>query len=93
MINLAVWKFSVLVNNDFIVPMPEGAKILTVQTQREIPQIWALVDPRAPMRDRRFRLAGTGHPIQVAEAGNLAYVGSFQVEQETLVFHLFEIVS
>ena len=70
------------------VSMPEGAQILTVQTQQESPQLWALVDPDAKMCIRKFRICGTGHNV---EETNLLYINSFQLRGGSLVFHLFEI--
>ena len=84
-----VWKYEVELIDIFSIEMPIGAEILCVQVQRNVPQIWALVYPRAPTRRRRFRLAGTDHPLK---EDNLYYIGSFQMAEETLIFHLFEIL-
>lgn len=54
--------------------------------------VWALVNPEEPTERRPFRLAGTGHPIDY-EADDLRFVGSFQLDGGTLIFHLFEIVT
>lgn len=67
--------------------MPEGAQVLTVQVQKDDPQLWALVDPDAPLRTRMFHTYGTGHQI---EADNLSYVGTYQIDSGTLVLHVFE---
>lgn len=44
------------------------------------------MDPQARARPVRFRLAGTGHPIAEAD---LRYVGTFQLADGALVFHVF----
>jgi hypothetical protein len=82
-----VWKFDVR-PGDFTVDMPRGAHVLTVQMQHERPMMWALVDPTEPVQKRRFVLVGTGHPVVNAEW--MRYVGTFQVREGQLVFHLFE---
>ena len=82
-----VWKFEFAAQDDTLIEMPEGAVVLTVAVQFGLPCLWALVDPEAPKVRRRFRLAGTGHPLG-PEVG--AYVGSFQLSRGHLVFHLFE---
>jgi hypothetical protein len=70
---------SLISNGDeFSIDLPTGARVLTVQSQRDSEAfIWAQVDPDAPMKPRRFRLAGTGHPI--ADPDHWAYIGSFQL--------------
>ncbi len=85
-----VWKYEVPLEDRFSISMPEGAEILCVQIQRDDPHIWAVVDPDAERMRRWFRLAGTDHPL--GDNLNLNYIGSFQMAEETLIFHLFEIV-
>lgn len=81
-----VWKFGFPVDDRFRVSMPAGARILSVQAQRECPCLWALVDSSAEPEVRTFRLAGTGHPVD----DGLTYLGSFQMAGGRLVWHLFE---
>ncbi|MBQ8969210.1 MAG: hypothetical protein IJ064_05720 [Bacteroidaceae bacterium] len=70
--------------------MPKGAKILTVQIQSGQPCIWAAVNPSSFENEtRRFRIAGTGHPVEDAIIEN--YIGTFQMCDGKLVFHVFEI--
>jgi hypothetical protein len=88
---LTVHKYELPFHDEFSTPLPMGAKILTFQAQRETPCIWALVDPAAPEIKRRFRLAGTGHPIGHEENG-LRYIGTAQFRGGSLVFHLFEVI-
>ena len=80
-----VWKFSL--EPDGIVEMPRDADVLTVQVQHEKPYIWAVVDPGGHKEYRQFICVGTGHPMK-RKPGR--YVGTFQLEGETLVFHIFE---
>jgi len=88
-----VWKFPLKIDDIVEVQMPVGAEILYVDAQG--PQhsdpgfcIWARVDPNAPMETRRFRLAGTGHPLEENVGKHL---GSFQMLGGQLVWHLFEL--
>ncbi len=83
-----VYKYPIIATDYFQLELPQDAQILTIQTQHSEPQLWALVDTDALMETRRFRLAGTGHPISDE---NLRYIGTFQLNGGTLVFHLFEI--
>jgi len=86
-----VFKYPVFLTDRFAVDMPEAATILDVQVQQGQAVMWALVDPDAPNSRRLFRLAGTGHPIDADERWCLAYIGTFQLAEGSLVFHLFEV--
>jgi hypothetical protein len=83
-----IWKFPLVVTNEFSLPLPRGAQFLSVQAQHGDPQTWWLVDPNAPRRARKFRIHGTGH--EVYQPGRLTFLGTFQLEGGALVFHLFE---
>ena len=50
------------------VQMPRGAKILTVGVQRDMPQVWALVDTTAPMVQRRLVAVPTGGGMPAGDA-------------------------
>jgi hypothetical protein len=71
--------------------MPEGAEILHVDAQRNIPCIWAKVDTDRPAQIRKFRLVGTGHPLDREVAASMFHHGSFFMEDGIFVFHLFEV--
>lgn len=91
-----VWKYPVPVQDDFALTMPQGATILSVQAQGSHavpgqggqPVLWALVDPDAPITQRQFRLAGTGHPVP-DDPGT--YVGTFQLYGGGFIGHLWEV--
>ena len=80
-----IWKFGLLTVNEQAIDMPAGAEVLCVQTQDDSPQLWALVDPKAPRIPRKFRIFGTGDP---SVSGT--YVGTYQLLGGKLVFHVFE---
>lgn len=83
-----VYKYSIPLTDHFSLSLPIDAQLLAVQTQYGMPQLWALVETDYPTEDRYFRLAGTGHTIEV-ECPD--YVGTFQIQDGALIFHLFEI--
>lgn len=85
----AIWKFYLPLGDRVEIQMPECARILTVQVQRGDPVIWALVDRDVPTSPRRFRIVGTGHPVDFM--GD--YIGTFQMPAGYLVFHVFEVTS
>lgn len=82
-----IWKY-VTCWDAFALMMPRGAKVLSVQVQNGVPCIWALVDPVEPVEMRRFLLVGTGHEIECTDG--LSFIGTFQMRDGELVFHLFE---
>ena len=88
----SIWKFelnpSISGNRTF--KMPKGSEVLTVQTQNNNPCIWALVNPANEIEDRHFELYGTGHDIHCDMTIHRAYIGTFQMYGDSLVFHLFE---
>jgi len=83
------YKYEVEIKDNFEIELPKDAKILTVQTQAEIPHIWAMVlaDPNQPTEKRFFKVIGTGHQIPNE---NLTYIGTFQLFGGGFVGHLFE---
>jgi hypothetical protein len=84
---ISIFKYPIPIQDTITLDMPAGAEVLTVQVQRGKPCIWAKVDTSRPMEDRVFYLRGTGQMFNGKEG---RHVGSFQMDGEYLVFHLFE---
>lgn len=85
-----VWKFDLKVTDFVVLQLPEGAKVLSVAERGEFGNrldVWALVDTDAPMRERRFRVVGTGDPFPDAAA--CRFVGTVKT-RIGLVWHVFE---
>lgn len=82
----SVWKYELRIDDEQVVDMPRGARILSAQSQYEIVAVWALVDPEAPREKRRFRIVGTGHAI-TDDVGD--FVGTVQQAGGQLVWHIF----
>ena len=71
--------------------MPKGARILSLHTQNGRPKIWAIVDPETELVDREIVTVGTGFVLdEMFERKNAKFVGTFLVENEMLVFHVFD---
>lgn len=85
-----IYKYQLEVKDNLTIELPIGAEILTVQSQRDKPCIWALVDNDAIKENRKFKIIGTGNPIE--NLSNSKYIGTFQLYGGSLVFHLFEIL-
>lgn len=84
-----VYKYPLEITDRVTISMPQGARVLTVQMQHSNPCLWVWVDPDAPLEERTFRIAGTGHAI--VERG-AAYIGTFQMRHGDVVFHVFEVL-
>ena len=86
-----IWKFDRPLSSldDVIhIEMPRGAKVLSVGNQNGKLAIWAEVDTDYSHRTetRRFRVAGTGHPLNET----CRFIGTVQFESGSLVFHIYE---
>ena len=85
---MRIWKWTLHIEDLQSREMPVGAKLLTVQVQDGMPQLWALVDEEAAIETRTFATYGTGNPMPDGDPG--AYVGTYQISGGALVFHVFE---
>ena len=82
-----IWKYPVDLANWFEREIPAGAQILSVHVQAGEPQMWAMVDLSNKPEKREFGLYGTGHTMP-DDPGK--FIGTFQLADGDLVFHLFE---
>lgn len=86
---MRIWKFTLAVIDDQSIVMPSDAKLLSVQVQFEMPQLWALVDEEGKRTAKRhFQTYGTGHPMPNNPG---IYIGTYQLKEGALVFHVFEV--
>ncbi len=85
-----IWKYEVPIKDSFFIQVPEGGKILSLQTQMGTPCLWILVDQSRRNEGRRFRYFGTGFAIENMMETDILYIGSVLIQDDSLVFHLFE---
>jgi hypothetical protein len=85
-----IWKYNI--EPETRIEVPRQAKILSIQTQRGNPVMWMEVDTNEPKEKRLFLAFGTGHKLP-DDMKHLHYVGSFQVENEMLVYHVYEVLA
>ncbi len=85
----AIWKYELPIGRSFELEIPQYGRILTLKTQRGKPTLWVLVNTENEKKTRKFELVGTGHPVS-QDAFNGKHIGTFLVEGDALVFHLFE---
>lgn len=88
---LRIFKYPFEVSDYFYIEMPQGASVLTVQTQHEKPCVWAIVDEnQLVLENHRFCVFGTGHLMNIDTVEH-HYVGTFQLLGGAFVGHLFEL--
>lgn len=83
----SIWKYSLRIDGEQTLDVPEGAEALTVQVQNGTPCLWMRIDPAAPMTLRKIITHGTGHPVPETTG---RYVGTYQIDGGDLVFHVFD---
>lgn len=72
--------------------LPVGAKFLCIQNQNETPQMWFIVDPKEQETEQRnFVTRPTGAMFYTNQSTD--YLGTFQLDNGRLVFHVFELLS
>lgn len=88
---LRIYKYQLETTGVQEIEMPQGAIILSLQTQNEVPCIWALVNPNTTVTKRTFMIFGTGHKIEMDK--NLQHVGTYQLNNGFFVGHCFEVIN
>lgn len=83
-----IFKYQIEVSGLQTIEMHTGSRILSIQTQQGMPCIWALVNPSRPKVGRRIGIYGTGHNVSESVT---EYIGTFQIEGGSLVFHAFDL--
>ena len=88
-----IFKYLIPVDaNEFELDLPLDAEVLTFQSQHEDFYIWAIVeDKEEKIVPRYFRLVGTRRPLITGKYKLKGYIGTAQIGNGGLVFHLFEI--
>jgi hypothetical protein len=81
-----IWKYSLEVKGVQKIEMPKGARLLSVAAQYGAPQLWAEIDPAAPMGEAEIITIGTGFFI---DPTGLDFVGSYQLHGGSFVGHVY----
>lgn len=80
-----VWKFTLAIEDEQHVPMPQDSQLLHVADQYGHLALWALVEPYEPSVKRRILIRGTGHAIY-----GHPHVGTVVTAGGSLVWHVFD---
>lgn len=87
-----IWKYPLTTETRCIIGMPEGAEILTIQVQNNVPCVWAEVDTEAELEERVFCFFATGEEIGFdGQEYDYLYVGTVQLYNGASVLHVFEL--
>jgi hypothetical protein len=85
---LTIWKYPLKAQDVQELVVPQGARFLSVQGQRDDICIWCLVDSLETATDAwRIHVVPTGRPCSRVEHTTL--LGTVQLEDGALVFHVF----
>lgn len=85
---LTIYKYPIETIAKQTIALPASARILTVQTQKNVPYLWAEVDPQENLRERTILIYGTGHPI--SQDIKQRYIGTYQEHAGNLIWHVYE---
>ena len=83
----SIWKFKLLWREVQPVLLPSGAKVLTVQFQRDDLCVWAEVDSEATPVQTFFLIVGTGNPMPDVDMKNFRYLST--VQKDGFVWHVY----
>lgn len=84
----SIWKYELKVVDQQSIKMPVGAEMLTVKVQNNVPCLYCMVDIDNEREFRGIRTFGTGH--NSIENEIMSYVGTYQLPEHGLVFHVFD---
>ena len=86
----SIWKYKLEMVDSQTIEIPVGSDLLTIQIQNGEPFMWFLVDVLAERQKITFETWGTGRLIEYKKGENREYLGTYQLNNGELVFHVFE---
>ncbi len=85
-----IYKYKLEVADRQIVDLPTDAVILSIQTQHNMPVLWAEVDTNSPTKPIIIEMFGTSHELREGMGTSRQYIATFQMNSGDLVFHAYE---
>ena len=85
---MEIWKYELEIKDTQQLSIPSKAKMLTVETIRNSPWLFVLVNPLAEKIRRTIRVYDTEDTIKAEDNGK--YVGTYQQDNGIFVFHIFD---
>lgn len=85
-----IFKYPVLSTDIQTLNLPLGARILSVQAQKDNVFLWALVDDaETRLSSHTIHVVGTGNPPPFG-IHKMTHLGTVQLYEGALVFHVFQ---
>jgi hypothetical protein len=84
---LTIYKYELALGDRVTIPMPVGARPLSVAIQHGRMCLWAMVNTERPKDLATFHVYGTGHSIDADDAPRLVHVAT--VLDSVFVWHVF----
>lgn len=85
---LTIYKYALAILSQQPIRMPKGAKILSVDCQRDTICLWAEVDCKQSEEVRWIGIVGTGRRVP---EGDRRFIGT--VQQRQFVWHVYELTN
>lgn len=85
-----IYKYELMLRDAQAITMPEGAKILSAQKQRNTLCLWVQCDTRKHMQQRTILITGTGNKLP-CPSNELRFIDT--VQDDMFVWHVFEQIS
>ena len=86
-----IFKYTLNPTDTQDITMPEDAEVLSVAEQRDKIVVYALVDPKAATGLKRFKVVGTGHPMDNDALDAYDFISTVKLMGGQLMFHVFKI--
>ena len=83
-----IFKYQLKITHEQTILMPKDAEIISVQFQRGVLCVWAIVAPSNPEKFRVFELYGTGADFPTLGMAERKYIAT--VQEGPFVWHVFE---
>lgn len=89
----AIYKYELELTSRQMLALPVDAEILCIQAQHGTLQLWAIVDtsPTAEVESRTFEICGTGQQLTELTDEYRFHLGTVQMTNGNLVWHIFEV--
>lgn len=83
-----IWKYALRVTEDQTVTMPLNAMLVHAGIQGGILMVWASVDPKYAVGERKIRVRKTGHYGEVCDRDGVLWKHVGTVLHDGLVWHV-----
>jgi hypothetical protein len=83
-----MWKYVLAPEDEQEINVRVGARVLSVEEQREDIVLYVMLDPNEPKEKAAVWVVGTGHDVPVGVTASM-FVGTAKMYGGNLMFHIF----